>query len=385
MASSGRRVVQLTLVVALTGCVPGGFAQPPGGAAPASAAMGGIASPAVAWPQARITTIDPHLPGGMLLGEVSATSDGRVFGFTFKPLAVTPEGEIEPTGDVVLLDPVQGRLEPVGGFPGKNYQVLFGDADQRWVTWTEATSQPSFEDWILYVHDRQSGRTRTVAAAPVVDGHVVPTPYVEPRTDHELLIWSAGVSRAPLGMHIDCFLAPAAGDQPLQVLAADCFHPVISWPYVVYGQHVGPLPGGYVELTAMDLRTREHHPIGGVRNSRYYALDGTTLVYETEGNKTIHLVDILSQADQTLMDVSDRQNGFIQFPAITGRLVIWDEREAAWAFDRKRGRLVRLEAASGFIPVYLRGRTLVWAAYTKPGSTDRNFRVLRLIDTDQLG
>jgi hypothetical protein len=372
------------LVLTLAGCTPGGSAQPPGGTAPAGspAVAVRLASPPPAWTGARLTTVDAHLPGGMLFGDIAVTPDGKVFGFTFTPAA--PTVTTEAVGNVVLLNPADHRVQTIGGFAGTTYQVLFADADQRWVTWTEASHEPGFEDWILFVHDRQSGRTRTVASAPMVGGVPAPTPYVEPRTDHDLLVWSAGVTRAPLGQHIDCFLAPAAGEEPIQVLATDCFHPIISWPYVVYGQHVGPLPGGYVELTAMDLQTRAHHAIGGVQNSRFYALAGTSLIYTTEDNKTIHLVDIVTQVDQTLMDVRAREDGFIQFPAISDRLAIWEEREAAWAFDRKRGQLVRLRAGAGFSSVYLRGSTLVWADYTKANTTDRNLRVLRLLDTNQL-
>ena len=83
--------------------------------------------------------------------------------------------------------------------------------------------------------------------------------------------------------------------------------------------------------------------------------------------------------------VTGRPTGYIQFPAIDDRLAIWDEWAGTWAFDLKRGQLVRLRAASGFATAYLRGPTLVWADYTKPDSTDRNFRVLRIPDTGQLG
>ena len=383
MGSSGKRALRLVLVLALTGCAPGGFGQPPGGASPSGSPLaGGIASPATAWPQARITTADLHLPGGMMFVEVEAAPGGTLFGFTFKPMP--PGSATEPVGEVALLKPATHELLKVATISSPDSLILSGDASERWLVWAEASPRPTLDGWALYAQDRRTGQTRTVARAAAVDGRPVPTPSIELRLDGDMVVWSAGVARAAIGDHLDCFLAPLSGGQPVQTLATDCFHPVISWPYVVYGQHLGPIPGGYVELTAMDLRTHAHHPVGAVRSTEYYALAGTTLIYTTAGNKTIHLIDILSQKDRLLMDVTDSTPGYLQFPAINDRLAVWDDWAGVWAFDLKRKQLVRLRPATGFTGAYLRGSTLVWEDYTRPDSKDREFRVLRLLDTTQI-
>jgi hypothetical protein len=370
--------------LALSSCVLGGSAKPSSTRTPtpsANATSGlPVVSPATAWPGAHILTIDPHLPGGRMFGEVAALPDGKIFGFTFTPSNSVPEGGVEPRGDIVFLDLATLAIQKVASFLGSTSQVLYADGDTRWIVWSEASHQPDFPDWTLRLLDRTSGQIRVLASAAVAGGYPVPGPQVAPRTDHDLVVWSAGVNRATLGTHSDCFVASATGGPP-QTLATDCVNPVIAWPRVLYDQHFGPESGGYVALTAMDLRTRQLIPLPvSIRNSKYYALAGTAFLYTTEDNRTIHLADLSSGNDQTLLDVTASDTGYIEFPALSDRLATWAETRGGWAYDRAQRKLVQLSVSSNFGFVYLRDRNLIWSDHRDPNSQSRDDRFLRAVD-----
>jgi hypothetical protein len=140
--------------------------------------------------------------------DVAPTPDAKYsLGATFVP---HDRGDDEFL-DVVLVD--RSTHEPVvlRHLPSPRHQVLYGDADDRWVVWVEASLQPNFEDWEIHAYDRQSRTTKFVAsAARGPGGKPVLTPNVQPKVDHGMVVWSAGTAAEPLGSQADSFIANLA-------------------------------------------------------------------------------------------------------------------------------------------------------------------------------
>jgi hypothetical protein len=309
--------------------------------------------------------------------------DGVLLGVTFRP--GTSSGVSDPRDAFVVVDPQTRAVQVIHRFTSGSTQVLFPDADSEWITWAEAARQPGFEDWILYSFNRRAGEIHTIAkAAAQRDGQPVPTRWIEPKVDHGMVVWSAGTADEPLGSHIDSFVASASGDSPPQLLAHDAINPVISWPYVFYGQRRSPEPGTGLQGMIVDLKSGQKRALN-VISPLYTALSGVSLVWVDEHGKVLHLHQVDSDADQIVVDVSNDPLGFIQFPYSNGRIIAWGQDKGAWAYDSRNHVRVELAAVHGYGYTFMRANTLAWLDSIPPGSTDRDRSVVRLIDLSNLG
>jgi hypothetical protein len=268
---------------------------------------------------------------------------------------------------MVLLAPSSESPEVVKQFQppapgGAKYQAPFADANDRWLVWAEGSKGISLIDWTIYLYDRLALTNRKIAEAALdPDGHPVPTQWVQPRIDHDTLVWSAGTAEPTLGMHVDCFLAPAA-EGPVEVLVHDCKNPVISWPFVLYNKHLGAENEPVVELTFMDLRTRQAHSFRGLRNVPYYALRDGLVVWSDSEAKVLHLGSLEGSDDTVLADVRKGPADYVQFPAISDRLVSWGQNKKSGLYDMKlKARVVLDDPSRSFGFVYLNRNTLAWA------------------------
>jgi hypothetical protein len=396
LVTSGKR---LSLAVALIGlivmCGPAGT-KPAGPAdsasinatplatTPSSSSANGVRDVPVetAWPGVKVKTLDiwRFLPGGLAFVDVAPTSDGKYsLGATFLP---HDRGDDE-FRDVVLVDRETHELVMLRHLPSTRHQVVYGDADDRWVVWVEASLQPNFEDWQLYAYDRQTHAVKEIAkAARGADGRPVPTPNVQPKVDHGMVVWSAGTAEAPVGSHADSFIADLASGT-VRVLVPESLGAVIEWPTVIVARHFPSAVSG-TRLVAHDLGTGTETDVG-IEGAAYYAVGGGSLAWIDDTLGAVSVRDLATGRDRVIVDYRSvgQAGAHLQFVSLSDRLVAWGQSGGAWAYDRKRETLVRLATVEPFTYVYLNGAALEWLDGRRPGDP-RTATVLRMLDAMSL-
>jgi len=335
-----------------------------------------------AWPGVKVRTLDVwhFLAGGLGFVDVVPTPDGKYsLGATFVP---HDHGDDE-FRDVVLANRATHELVLLRHLPSPRHQVLYGDADDRWVVWVEASLQPNFEDWQLYAYDRQTRAVKLVAsAAHAPDDRPVPTPNVQPRVDHGMAVWSAGTAEAPLGSHADTFIANLDAGT-VRVLAPESLGAVIAWPTVIVARHVASAVSG-TRLVADDLATAAETDLG-IEGAGYYAIDGSSLAWIDDSLRAVLLRDLATGRDRVVVDYRSlgQTAPHLQFVYLSDRLVAWGQSGGAWTYDRKLETLVRLASVEPFTYVYLNGVALEWLDGRRPGEP-RTATVLRMLETTSL-
>ncbi len=309
-----------------------------------------------------------HLAGGLGFVPIVPTRDGKyLVGSTIRPGTQSDDRLA-----FVLLDPVNGKITEVKRFPNPSFQVTYADADERWVVWVEASQQPNFDDWSLYSYDRISRSVKALARAPLApNGQPISGPTVVPRTDHGIVVWAAATKSAPLGTHADTYSADLQTGT-IRTIAQDAIGPSLSWPFVVYSQHVSDSDPN-LKLIALDLQVGRHWEISGVISATYYALNGDSLVWIDQHNSAVRLRSLVESQDQVIVDFSPlgQGGGFVQFPSITERVIAWSQKGGAWVYDRKLKVRMLLAAEDPLGYATVNGLGLDWFYTKDPASSEK--------------
>jgi hypothetical protein len=323
----------------------------------------------MAWPGVEIRTrdVEHFLPNGLAFVDVLPTPDGAYsLGATFLP--ARDRGSDDEFRDVVLVGRKTPEVILLHHLPSTRHQLLYGDADDRWVVWVEASVQPNFEDWQIYAFDRQSRALRLVAsAAQGPDGKPVPTPNVQPKVDHGQAVWSSGTVGSPLGTHVDSFIADlTTGD--VRVLAQESLGAAIAWPVAIVGRHSSAAVLG-TRLVAINLATGAETDLH-IENATYYAVTPNAVAWIDDSFQFIQIRELQSTSVRVVVDYrSQGQTGpRLQFLSMSERLLAWGQSGGAWAYDRKRNLVVRLATVEPFSFVYLKGTALEWLEGEKAGA-----------------
>jgi hypothetical protein len=296
-----------------------------------------------AWPGVQPISLDLwHLAGGLAFVPIVATRDGKfLIGSTIRQSAADQERQA-----FVLMDPASGAITQIKQFSNPAFQATYADADDQWVVWVEASEQPNFDDWSMYSYNRSSRAVKVIARALIgQNGRPISGPTVIPRIDRGTVVWPAVPTRVPLGTHADVFSADL-GTGVIRTIALDAVGPAISWPVVVYSQHVSDPDPNKLQVMAFNLQTGRRWAVTGVTSATYYAVNGDVLVWIDRNNAAVRLRNLDGTQDEVLIDFSPlgQGAGFVQFPSINERLVVWSQTGGAWAYDRKLK--VRLQLAS---------------------------------------
>jgi hypothetical protein len=363
MGSPGKGALTLAALL-LASCQVGGQSRPPtdpsshpvSPVATPRAVLGGMAA-RQAWPRVNFMQIPATLADGRELVPLQVTSSPE-----WLVASVGRTGSGDPTTDAMVLYNTSTRaVEQMRATSSPKDSALYADADDRWVTWIEA-SDSEFADWHLYAYDRTAKTSRLVAKAPLLpDGKPPSTINVQPKIGAGYVAWSNGTTETPVGHHVDSWIARLDGTEPPRLLAKDAALPVISWPQIAYVQHSGALyPDGVLQLMRSDLTTSKTDPYPGVVSPKYWTIHGSRLAWIDKAGKVLRLRQQLDGADDVLMDVSSDITNSLQWPTMTDQLLAWSASGGDFVFDLRHRTLVRLNSHTLFGFVYVGGDSLGW-------------------------
>jgi len=388
LASSGRgTLIALAAAFVAAACAPIGSVDPQspspistgldlrqGSSLSPAASPGGVRparemSRAEAWPGVEPRSFRPHsvIPG-LEFAYAGTTPDAAYhIGATLR--GADGSGQPSRYQDVVLIDAVTQAVTVLHHLPTERHQLSFADADDRWVVWVEASSQPNFEDWTLYAYDRQSRQLSKVAsAATAADGRPVPTPYVQPKVDRGRVVWSAGTADEPVGTSADSFIVDLATGQ-VRVLASRSIGARISWPRALVARPAADAPRS-IRLFAIDLESGAETDLK-VEDATYVAINGAALAWIDKSSSAVFVRDLVTGEQRPLVDYRNPRDQndapYLQFLSISERLVTWEQRPrgshgsgGARAYDRKLDVVVHLSESLVIGYVLLKGSAVGW-------------------------
>jgi hypothetical protein len=297
----------------------------------------------------------------------SALADNRVFVFEN---AATPDGQWliganEPRDFIkntkrlsyaVLYNIATRKMVTIRALLHPKSQIIAASADDHWVVWSEADDQPNFFNWVLFAYDRQSGVTRQLAQAALVNGRPPSGPSPQPIVDHGRVIW--GQALGPVSPNtLSNAVAQMADLTTGQVttLATKAGNPHLAWPWVSWNQ-ITSGSNGLVVLK--NLETGQSAQL--LAQPSGFALVGTSLAYDDV--TSVYLVDNFPQNanhGRTLATALNEAD-HLQFVTLNDRLVAWSQDSVTQVYDRAEQRLVVLPVTDGQSDSWVGGRTLVW-------------------------
>lgn len=406
MSGSRTGLILCTILVVGISCAPAGVppaggastpsgaaSQPPGTSATLSTGPRELPL-AVAWPNVHPRSVATWkvLPGDLAFLELAPTPDGKYrIGFTMLPFEVT--GQADERRDVVLLEDGTNAITVLHRFQSPLHQMLFADADDRWVVWSEGSLQPSFEDWTIFAYDRVNAKlARVAAAATGSDGRAVPGhTFVQPKVDRGRLVWSAATAQVPLGEHVDSFIADLAAGTT-KILTHDAVSAGIAWPIAVVGHRPADATHA-ARFASIDLETGAETDLG-IDDASYVAVSGHSVSWIDATLRAVFLANLQTGEKRTLVDYRspDPHDGpRLQFLSLSDRLVTWDQRPTgsvpaagARAYDRKLDILVDLSDCHVTGASYLKGSTLDWFDGHCTNDQPRTATITRTVDTSGL-
>lgn len=245
-------------------------------------------------------------------------------------------------------------------------QVLGVSIDDHWLAWSEATDQPSFFDWTMFLYNRDTGQITQLARAPHdATGHAAPGPNTPPVVSKGHVIWSQPL--APITQGDDASLKNVVvrledlATGQITTLATRAAMSTLAWPWAAWGQITSGTEG-YITLknmlTGQELRLQQQ-PATVVLCGPSLAYDDTSGVYVND--------DVTTNAGSGVVNpgvsIAAPRNvaEHLEFVTLNNRLVAWSQQiEQPPVWDRLLQRPVLLPTTNGKSDSWVGGRTLVW-------------------------
>ncbi len=310
----------------LMGCNAGGASsgassvatsQPPGATATPSAPT--LIDATTRWPNLSVQRISTALSDSVqMIFQGTGTPDGRYLLIKLQSRFATPSGSLPPE-QIALYDTTNGTLKVIGTAQDGQHGLTGYVADDHWVAWYERGLPEVSSDstWSLFVYNRDTGTTQTVVQNAQGQG-VYPTIGL----DQGRLIWDEVDGDVTLdhANFVMKLLDLASGTR--SIIAKRAVGPVISWPWVGWGQVTGNDGTGHEEF--MNMLTQQNVSLDVMADEM--VLVGTHLVYASNTASFTYVPDIqnMNVNNQTFFPAGNGPsatsvNGF----TFNGRYVGW--------------------------------------------------------------
>ncbi len=347
------------------------------------------AARATATPQVQLATTPrslplPALPLASAWGNVPIThlgtdmGDNRVFIFE---IAATPDGQwlvggVEPRDFIAntlrrlsylaLYNVRTRQVARIRALLQPQSQVLGVSIDDHWLAWSEATDQPTFFDWTMFLYNRDTGQVAELASAPRdATGHAAPGPNTPRVVSKGYVIWSQPL--APITQGNDASLKNAVvrlkdlATGQITTLATRAGQSTLAWPWAAWGQ-ITSGTGRYITLknmlTGQELRLQQQ-PVTVVLCGPSLAYDDTSGVYVNDDFSTNTGSGVVNPGVSIAAPRNVAEH--LEFVTLNNRLVAWSQQiEQPPIWDRLLQRSVLLPTTNGRSDSWVGGRTLVW-------------------------
>jgi len=281
---------------------------------------------------------------------------------------------------MVMVNVDSGQLVKLHELASTETQAGLTDADDRWFVWAEATQQPNLGDWTIYAFDRVDTRLIKVAnAQPLPDGTYLAS-SVWPHVDRGLLVWSQEHTAA--GDRVGDLMTFQLPAGPAIVAVTPSRGGAVAWPYLAWSP-----------LSPADTIVRQDQRSGTTQSLHlpgltYAAIAGEGIAWVANVRELWYQSG--PSATPRLVARASTDDGFLQFPKMSERIIGWESISFSGVYDRVLDRLVLLDTPGK--PVgwnfVAKGQALMWAlpidpqtqaAQAKLGLTvPRDFAVLDL-------
>lgn len=365
-----RRTITIACLLCglLVGCSRGGASK---GASPTAGASSPTASPLPTLTPTTAMTLWPGLHVKRVTNVVSdqvemifqggATPDGR---FLLVKLANRYDpGHGAPYPEhIALYAAATGALRILASARDAKHGLTGFVADNQWVVWYERGLPELSNDqsWTIFAANIASGAITTIAQSNLGGGL-----YPQPQINQGHLVWDETTGEVTLDRANFVIRLRDMATGAVQTIATKAGNPVISWPWVGWGQ-VTTADGKGVE-DFHNLQTGEQATIPVMADA--VILVGTSLVYQLSGTaydstNFIYVPDIRNPQDQTQQYAPSNftSNSF----TFNGRYVGWHSggsRAQPMVYDVQRQQAITLPVQyrpNGSEYTFVAGPYIVW-------------------------
>ena len=328
---------------------------------PVPATIATPSAPAMLPPSLQVDAIT--LPGGRSL-PVQILPDGRSI-----QSPPSPNHDTNPAGQLDLYSAGSNRqqqriVDDVK--PGLPIPKCF-DADTTWLVWSGDSDQAMWmADWTVSSFNTATGERHQIGAAPAGPaGTAASGPFVYPRVDNGIAVWSSISVREPYGKLLDTYMAPADGSAPMTVLEPDAVDPDIAWPYVFVRKIQDPANSTTLVIVRIDLRTGERRTLDKAATRGQLSVTKDRLLTETGDG---HLV-ITDFDGNVRWDIAPIAALIPSYPVAGDRFFLWYDRVYAWIFFPDTGGLYQLGSRPDANQVMAAGPWALWVESPDPAAT----------------
>lgn len=358
------RALAATLLAAASACAPTdsvrASASPSSALPSVTASAIGVPEPAVAvdmkvaWPG-----LAPHIVRSL------ADADHVLYFTAVSPDAKWVLGQLRARQSssterpwIVMVNVDSGQLVKLHELASTSTQAGLTDADDRWFVWAEATQQPNLGDWTIYAFDRMDTRLIKVASAqPLADGTYLPS-SVWPHVDRGLVVWSQEHTAA--GDRVGDLLTFQLPAGPAIIAATPSRGGAVAWPYLAWS----PLSPAET-IVRKDLRSGSTQSLH-LPGLTYATIAGEGIAWVANVRELWYQSG--PSASPRLVARASTEDGFLQFPKMSERIIGWESISFSGVYDRVLDRLVLLDTPGK--PVgwnfVAKGQALMWALPIDP-------------------
>ncbi len=291
-------------------------------------------------------------PGGNY-GENTITNDDQMCGNIESAIILTPAQLLQAVQSVALIDLHTGVVTNIQTLSA-GYQVLSCAVTGPWVIWIQAygNTYESFQvNWKIMALNRQTQEVRLLDQSLLPNGQQAPAkilPY--PSASNGIAVWTTFADNQGDTEAVSYSFATLQKT----VLAQNASFPLISWPWVSWGD------ANKQGIVFENLETQQQVFLN--QHPTTTAFNGTSFVASNADYTAITLYpSITSQGIGPSYVVGQGINGdFTQFPTLNDRLVTWDSNYSLFAFDRKLQRIVQIPGIFGNPYPYISNHYMVW-------------------------
>lgn len=322
-------------------------------------------------------TVPQQRPRGFSVGLLSVAPNGDLL----TKVSAAPQvdgGTIRLTGETIeLITPGKPgvRIPSVDG--SRKRQAVWGDSDERTLTWMETTSTDMFRDpWVILAYDRKTRRTHAVARAAGENAPSAPNGTV-PFLAGGRVYWQAaeladGDEDRPARAHI--YSRDLAAKTAVRREVTDASNLSVDGHTMFYvkAQFIDPnVPEGEARIHRRDLNTGKDEVVEVVELGKQDRLtqlassaeDVAWIVRSTSDEDEMRTKSVLTlrQSDGTMTTIGAENIAFA-YPVLTPNILGWDGGDdgGEWIFDRHKRAVVELGSVPGLATVQATGPHVSW-------------------------
>jgi hypothetical protein len=324
-------------------------------------------------------------PGAGDGGINTITDDDQMCGKTL-PMQSTSAEELQDVGALGLINLHTGKITLLTTLP-PGYQVEYCTVTGVWVIWTQVygnTLESFAAHWLLQALNRQTGEIRTLDQSQASTGPNGPASIQpKPIASNGNVVWTTYSQDTPGSTQSEMYTF-ATGAKT--VLAPDSSGPLLSWPWVSWGD------GVQKAIVFKNLETGQQVLLPMRYPPTTVAFAGTSFAFTNSDYSTVTLYPSITATPLISYVVEDKSvdgNDFSEFPSLNSRLVSWSSKSSL-VFDRKLMRQVKMDDTPAGFNGEISSHYLVSASPLTQADYEASQKglpyhhVIRIIDTSTL-